>query len=730
MNSLTGGPGSSMNNNTYGMIELDLIIIGNNYSKQSQSFSINSSSYSSKYVVFLFVDTSNVSVHSAPNNWNKPSNRSIQRGPSMYSSMHSNETMSDTSRWNQPSSSLNDSDWRESSRRNQSFPYRSNSSLYSQQDSLFNDYNHYPCSSHSSTVSPIWNDPSPSLYDFNDVTHTYYDMDDNTDDFSYDGNFWVNVPQQDSSVPVPSSSRSFFGFSDNVYLDPMDCEGISAFNTGSGIYAPRMSPLFSSSSLPRERSSSNVTSTPALPRERQGSSVSSPPKKEFFSSIPPPVHLSRLWEEPVYRAIWDSFDFATQQHLHGVSLIDSVGSSDVIAKYIENGIQEKKNCHITKARSVFVQLAVEYSSNIQVWLEFTRLEMECGEYKNARVVLDTASRQHPHNELLLQKRLRVEERLRSISDVILIINELRFMDTQKSMKVMVEGISVLSKLGYEKMAREYGLSISADSKYFSGNLYLELMLCEQRCGSVKVLLHMVDQALVLFPKYGPLWFFCFTLLEHTRLLNWDKKHMKDLIEVDDMESDAEMACGNLTADILWKVFLYRAEYWYRSCIYLRMVVVDDPSRVEELLQCEFKIAKFINKNMAVCIDVCPVNLLWKMYLVIARYAVFVGYRVLARKLIQRAYRLVPVKSRHAVILDYSKIECIARHYRYSLGLLNYGILHFPTEWKLLLERIQQLILAEQYTDALRLNIHALKTHVGAGRLWSSYIHLIHQYRVL
>lgn len=55
MNSLTGGPGSSMNNNTYGMIELDLIMIGNNYSKQSQSFSINSSSYSSKYVVFLFV---------------------------------------------------------------------------------------------------------------------------------------------------------------------------------------------------------------------------------------------------------------------------------------------------------------------------------------------------------------------------------------------------------------------------------------------------------------------------------------------------------------------------------------------------------------------------------------------------------------------------------------------------------------------------------------------------
>ena len=133
--------------------------------------------------------------------------------------------------------------------------------------------------------------------------------------------------------------------------------------------------------------------------------------------------------------------------------------------------------------------------------------------------------------------------------------------------------------------------------------------------------------------------------------------------------------------------------------------------------------------MARCIEVCPANLLWKMYIVIARYVAFVGYRQLGRKLLQRSYRLAPVKSRHAVLLEYSKLECIARHMRCSLGLLNYGIFQFPTEWKLLLERIQQLVLTEQYTDALRLNIRALKTHVGAGRLWSSYIHIIHQYDI-
>ena len=57
--------------------------------------------------------------------------------------------------------------------------------------------------------------------------------------------------------------------------------------------------------------------------------------------------------------------------------------------------------------------------------------------------------------------------------------------------------------------------------------------------------------------------------------------------------------------------------------------------------------------------------------------------------------------------------------RASLGLLNYGIFCF-------LERVQQLTLQEQYTRALALNVAALRSHIGAGRLWSSYIHLVHQ----
>ena len=68
-----------------------------------------------------------------------------------------------------------------------------------------------------------------------------------------------------------------------------------------------------------------------------------------------------------------------------------------------------------------------------------------------------------------------------------------------------------------------------------------------------------------------------------------------------------------------------------------------------------------------------------------------------------------------------------RQLRISFVLLTSGILHFPTEWKLLLERVHHLVLHERYSEALELNIQALRVHLGAGRLWSSYILITHMY---
>lgn len=399
-----------------------------------------------------------------------------------------------------------------------------------------------------------------TFYDFNDVNHSFYGLEDQFDGWDQRDDFWVNSSSQQQPYPSqqPSySSRNVFGFSDSTYLDPLDCEGMSCFNTSCGIYAPRPSLL--------------KNTPPARPANPPPTKPSPPSASTSISTLPPPFHLSHLWLDSVYRSIWDHFDFAKKQRLLNAS--GDASDSELIKRRVEAGIQEKKFCRIRNARSVFIELVITYGSNIQVWLEFCRLEMECGDYLKARCVLETACSLHPRNEVLLQKRLRVEERLRSVENVVMIINELRLMDTQKSMKITVEGVTILSKLGYEKMGNEYRESFSTTSKYFTGNLYLELMLNEQRSGVLANLVKMIGEAFTLFPKYGPLWFFCFTLKEHLRFLGWNRERMSDLMR-NDMDVEATKAAGNLTTDLLWRVFLTRIEYWYRCCMYLREATFD------------------------------------------------------------------------------------------------------------------------------------------------------------
>ena len=56
-----------------------------------------------------------------------------------------------------------------------------------------------------------------------------------------------------------------------------------------------------------------------------------------------------------------------------------------------------------------------------------------------------------------------------------------------------------------------------------------------------------------------------------------------------------------------------------------------------------------------------------------------------------------------------------------------NMLLFPDEWKLVLERIQQLLRENRCLEALDLNLRALRHHSAAGRLWSSVIQLTHQF---
>ena len=82
-----------------------------------------------------------------------------------------------------------------------------------------------------------------------------------------------------------------------------------------------------------------------------------------------------------------------------------------------------------------------------------------------------------------------------------------------------------------------------------------------------------------------------------------------------------------------------------------------------------------------------------------------------------------------------KIEFLCCRDRLAGTVLLRGVSLYPEEWKLLLERVHHLVgvsawsdpqmLERRFTQALWVNIAALRLHEGAGRLWSCYIHLLH-----
>lgn len=284
-------------------------------------------------------------------------------------------------------------------------------------------------------------------------------------------------------------------------------------------------------------------------------------------------YITCLRKSRVYRDILANYD--TQQYLSHKNTTLTPSEEESIRKRIDDGIEKKKNCQFLKARTVFIELVLEYPHCLQIWLEFTRLEMECGEYNNAAMVLDAALLQHNHNELLLQKKIRVEERLNHIKPIINIIKELKTVDTQKSLKIIMEAIAVIARMGYERRAMIFYRKIVQVSRFFTGNFFMELMLFEEHYGDYEKLLRMIPIALEKYPKYGPLWFYCFELEEHDCMTKWTRHDLNSRVSFNRYEEYMKKAVSCLTSDLLWKVYLIRIQFWYRSILYLRAVTLKE-----------------------------------------------------------------------------------------------------------------------------------------------------------
>ncbi len=232
-----------------------------------------------------------------------------------------------------------------------------------------------------------------------------------------------------------------------------------------------------------------------------------------------------------------------------------------------------------------------------------------------------------------------------------------------------------------------------------GPLYLAHTKLEHDFGSPAEAFSIVEKGLKELPRYGPLYFQAFRLLEKEDLSRKDF----DLPRTMEMVSRAD----NISRELLWKVHLEAAQMHERAA---ELAVKDDPERLD------LKVAlQASRRSYAKAIALCPPNLSWKIWLATGRTELLCGNTRGARDLFFRAIDSVSEKGRSTVLLECARLEEYCGDLSLSRAILCKARQQFgKSDWKVWLSSINLECRYGLRDRAIKFAKEALKIHRGTG----------------
>lgn len=264
-------------------------------------------------------------------------------------------------------------------------------------------------------------------------------------------------------------------------------------------------------------------------------------------------------------------------------------------------------------------------------MDLLRSQLESGDYAEAHATAETALEAFPHSEVLLQKRLRIEEKMCHCRHAYETVCALFEVTSAKSVKILVEGITTLAKMGMEQEALDLYETIQSCPRYHTGNYVYEVVKLEYLLGCRSSLITMLLSVLRDYAKHGPLWFFAFDFFEHDHLIFWDRESLLSVFENPCLDSLMQQAEAVLSDDILWKLLSNRIQYYFRCMLYLQKAATLDGGSFQELIQSYRILTNCISTDIRKAVAKCPPQLTWKLHLQFGRYSAVVGMRDFARQ---------------------------------------------------------------------------------------------------
>lgn len=427
-----------------------------------------------------------------------------------------------------------------------------------------------------------------------------------------------------------------------------------------------------------------------------------------------------------------------------------------VKETLESVVQIKKVGRVEDARRQMEQLLKESPTSIPIYVELIRLMMDSGDFQAAREYLKKALVLRGDDEQLLERSLRVEERMGNLSGILQVAETLMASRRYRNVKLVVDACMTMAKLGAVEAARSIFDFLIAHEYCRQGNLVLSYVLFVYRSVSVEKAHDLLGSVTQAYSKHGPLWFFTFAVLEHRIMVSWDKRSMLPRVQPQELLDAYVDALQSLSIELRWKVFYLATQMLLRTVTQLRLAAFSDvhtrplshADHAPRLLpaRCRQNAARrhlLPPGRLRALSAESPVESVASRC---ARQRARRSFPSLASGIplslsspaqcFARSAQCAPVRNAHSLFFEIARLLDFEGAWPVAQRVIVSSMQQVPLEWKLWLERIQQLVSLPPLShsqqrdgalrEALELNRRVVESRRGAGRLWASLIQLVHR----
>ena len=405
---------------------------------------------------------------------------------------------------------------------------------------------------------------------------------------------------------------------------------------------------------------------------------------------------------------------------------------------------EKRDGKFEKAREYFGKVNELDPYAKEGWLEFSKMEEDCGNFDNCRSILQKGLSHDATNENILKSLIKLEEKTGNIDAARDIIAKLDDYPLSNTWKIILESALMEARAGENSEARQI-FEMLMEKVPWSSAVYFEAARFEEKHHCDEKAINIVSRGLGQNSRFGPLWFSAFRLhekIEVKRALNvFDERKLKGRknvrlsIGLTHTQSVFDKASFDVAKELQWKVSFEKAKMFERAALTFighlaQYYNVSSNDTADVLSKFDSVDKNYAESLIEKCRDAyklslqqCQKTLHWKVWLAAARMEVWSRNIDAAREFLTLALGEAPLKSKTQVYLETARLEEFEGNVEEARDFLIVGQERSRKEWKIYLESVLLEMRYNKREAAIKQAENALNSHPGTGRLWAILIQL-------